>query len=238
MITKIKVKCIHCGNEIEKIKSEYERRIKKKAVGFFCNLQCSGSYFNAKHLAKYRKIYNKKIKNYSANRLDKYSPFKYYANKARSRSKQKGYETDLNIQYLKQLWDNQNGLCPYTGIEMELGRTSGDEDIKKTPIKASLDRIDPNKGYFKGNVEFVCYCINVMKNDFTKKETIEYVNLIKSKSLQKYKDKLNNPINLLLDILNKNISEDKKSQKDGESWNVFNLKLLYNLLLDIKNSKN
>ena len=71
-----------------------------------------------------------------------------------------------------------------------------------------------------------------MKNDFTKKETIEYVNLIKSKSLQKYKDKLNKPINLLLDILNKNISEDKKSQKDGESWNVFNLKLLYNLLLN------
>jgi hypothetical protein len=62
---------------------------------------------------------------------------------------------------------------------MEISRTSGDEDIKKTPIKASLDRIDPNIGYVKGNVEFVCYCINVMKNDFAKKEMIDFINLIK-----------------------------------------------------------
>ena len=110
--------------------------------------------------------------------LDQYSPFKYHANKARSRSKQKGYITDLTIEYLKEIWDKQNGTCPYTKIQMELGRTSGDEDIKKTPIKASLDRIDPNIGYVRGNVEFVCYCINVMKNDFTKQEMIDFIKLI------------------------------------------------------------
>jgi hypothetical protein len=180
MITKVKVKCKYCGNEIEKIKTEYERRIKKKAVGFFCNLKCSGSFFDAKHLDKYRKIYNKKIKNYASNRLDQYSPFKYHANKARSRSKQKGYQTDLTTEYLKEVWDKQNGICPYTGIKMELGRTSGDEDIKKTPTKASLDRIDPNIGYVIDNVEFVCYCVNVMKNDFTKEEMINFINLIKN----------------------------------------------------------
>jgi hypothetical protein len=180
MITKVKVKCKHCGNEIEKIKAEYERRIKKKAVGFFCNLKCSGSFFNAKHLGKYRKIYTKKIKNYASNRLDQYSPFKYHANKARSRSKQKGYQTDVNIQYLKEVWDKQNGICPYTNLKMEIGRTSADEDIKKTPTKASLDRIDPSIGYIKGNVEFVCYCVNVMKNDFTKEEMVHFINQIKN----------------------------------------------------------
>jgi hypothetical protein len=179
MINKVKVKCKHCGNEIEKIKAEYERRIKKKAIGFFCNLKCSGSFFNAKHLEKYQGDPSH-FKGYENNRLDQYSPFKYHANKARSRSKKKGYKTDLTTEYLKEIWDKQNGTCPYTGIKMEISRTSQDEDIKKTPIKASLDRIDPSIGYIKGNVEFVCYCINVMKNDFTKQEMIDFINLIKN----------------------------------------------------------
>ena len=178
MINKIKVKCKHCGNEIEKIKAEYERRIKKKAVGFFCNLKCSGSFFNAKHLEKYQGD-GSYFKGYQNNRLDQYSPFKYHANKTRSRSKQKGYKTDITIEYLKQIWDKQNGICPYTNIKMQIGRTSADEDIKKTPTKASLDRIDPSIGYIQGNVEFVCYCVNVMKNDFTKEQTIDFINLIK-----------------------------------------------------------
>jgi len=178
MIKKIKVKCKYCGNEIEKIKAEYERRVKKKAVGFFCNLKCSGLYFNAKHLDKYKGNYSYLIK-HKNNRLDQYSPYRYHANKARSRSKQKGYQTDLTTEYLKQIWDKQSGICPYTKIKMELGRTSADEDIKKTPTKASLDRIDPTIGYIQGNVEFVCYCVNVMKNDFTKDQTINFIFKIK-----------------------------------------------------------
>jgi hypothetical protein len=179
-ISTVKVKCAHCGNEFEKMRSEYNRRIKKNTTGFFCNLKCSGNYFDTNHLAKYRKIYNKKIKNYANNRLDQYSPFKYHANKTRSRSKEKGYKTDITIEYLKQIWDKQNGICPYTKIKMELGRTTADEDIKKTPTKASLDRIDPNKGYVIGNVEFVCYCVNVMKNDFTKDQMVYFINQIKN----------------------------------------------------------
>jgi hypothetical protein len=178
MVTKIKVKCKHCGNEIEKIKAEYERRIKKKAVGFFCNLKCSGSFFNAKHLEKYKGDYSH-FKGYENNRLDKYSSFKYFINKAKSRSKIKNQKTDLTLEYLKQLWDSQKETCPYTGMQMQLPRTTQDEDIKKTPTKASLDRIDPNIGYIKGNVEFVCYCVNVMKNDFAKEQMIDFINQIK-----------------------------------------------------------
>jgi len=113
-------------------------------------------------------------------RLDQYSPFKYALNKARSRSKSRSKATDLTLEYLKEIWENQNGLCPYTNIKMEVPRSSQDEDIKKTPTKASLDRIDPNIGYIKGNVEFVCYCVNVMKNDFTKEQMVDFINQIKS----------------------------------------------------------
>jgi len=178
MVSKVKVKCKYCGNDIQKIKAEYERRLKKKAVGFFCNLKCSGSFFNAKHLEKYKGNYSH-LKGYENNRLDEYSPFKYSLNKAKSRSRERKEETDLTLEYLKEIYDKQNGLCPYTNIKMEIPRSSQDEDIKKSPTKLSLDRIDPNLGYIKGNVEFVCYCINVMKNDFTKEKTLEFIKKIK-----------------------------------------------------------
>lgn len=113
-------------------------------------------------------------------RLDQYSPFKYSLNKARSRSKVSGKVTDLTLKYLKEIWENQKGLCPYTNIKMEIPRSSRDEDVKKSPTKLSLDRIDPNKGYIIGNVEFVCYCVNVMKNDFTKEQMIGFINQIKN----------------------------------------------------------
>lgn len=180
-IKKTKIICANCNKEHEIRQSDYNRKIKSGQSKFYCSLKCSGKADyknNPKKLEKNRGNISL-LKGYESNRLDEYSPFKYHANKARSRSKQKGYETNLNTEYLKEVWDNQNGLCPYTGIEMELGRTSKDEDIKKTPIKASLDRIDPSKGYIKGNVEFVCYCVNVMKNDFTKEQMIDFINKIK-----------------------------------------------------------
>ena len=112
-------------------------------------------------------------------RLDQYSPFKYSLNKARSRSKSKSETTDLTLEYLKEIWETQKGLCSYTNIKMEMPRSSQDEDIKKSPTKLSLDRIDPSIGYIKGNVEFVCYCVNVMKNDFTKDQMVDFINQIK-----------------------------------------------------------
>lgn len=41
--------------------------------------------------------------------------------------------------------------------------------------RASLDRIDSSKGYIKGNVEFVCYAINLAKNSFTRDEMKEFL---------------------------------------------------------------
>lgn len=179
-ISTVKVKCKNCGNEFHKMKSEYDRRVKNNTTGFFCNLKCSGNYFNTDHLAKYRKKYSKNIKNYSSNRLDEFSSIKYYLNKSIYRSRKKGIESDLTLEYLKELWEKQRGICPYTGIKMELPRTTSDENIKKTPIKASLDQIVPSKGYIKGNVEFICYSMNTAKNDFTKEQMIDFINKIKN----------------------------------------------------------
>ena len=185
-VKKVKIICTECNKEHEIRQGDYNRKIRAGQNKFYCSLKCSGKADyknNPNKLEKFREVNASRIKKYCGCRLDQYSPFKYHANKARSRSKIKGYQTDLTTEYLKEVWDTQNGVCPYTGIKMEISRTSQDEDIKKTPIKASLDRIDPNIGYIKGNVEFVCYCVNVMKNDFTKNQMVDFINQIKNKSI-------------------------------------------------------
>ena len=55
--------------------------------------------------------------------------------------------------------------CPLLGIKLEYepGRTNN----SNTP---SLDKIDPTKGYIKGNVRIISYKANTMKNNATREE--------------------------------------------------------------------
>jgi hypothetical protein len=192
-IKKVKIICSECGSTHEIRKGDYDRKIRNGQDRFYCSLKCSGKadYKNNPKKLEKNKGNISLLKGYEANRLDKYSPFKYSLNKAKSRSKQRGEETDLTLEYLKEIYDKQKGLCAYTNIKMEIPRSSQDEDIKKSPKKLSLDRIHSHTGYIKGNVEFVCYCINVMKNDFTKKETLNFINEIKITSCQSQMDTSN-----------------------------------------------
>ena len=43
---------------------------------------------------------------------------------------------------------------------------------------ASLDRIDSNKGYIKGNVQFISTAINYMKNNMSNEDTIKLCKII------------------------------------------------------------
>lgn len=181
-IKKTKIICASCSKAHEIRLSDYNRKIKAGQNKFYCSLKCSGKadYKNNPSKLEKNKGNISLLKGHEANRLDEYSPFKYSLNKARSRSKERGEETNLTLEYLKQVYDSQNGLCTYTGIKMEIPRSSQDEDIKKSPTKLSLDRVHSSAGYSKGNVEFVCYCVNVMKNDFTKDQMIDFISLIKN----------------------------------------------------------
>lgn len=181
LIKKTKIICSECNEEHEIAEAMYRSKIKRGQKDFYCSLSCAAKRGNKTHpnkLGKYKGNISQ-LKGYENNRLDEYSSFKYHLSRAKSRDKQKGNISNIDLKYLKEIWNKQNGICPYTGIKMQISRTSQDEDIKKTPIKASLDRIDPKIGYIKGNVEFVCYCVNVMKNDFTKDEMINFINQIK-----------------------------------------------------------
>lgn len=164
------VVCKQCGDAFEKLTKEIKR---SKALGRhnFCSRTCSTVYRN-KHLPKegWNKCY--KIQRHAGNRRDELSPFRLYLNRGRASIRK--HRNDLTAKYLKELWDKQRGICPYTGIKMFLPKTSSEWNVPSLK-KASVDRIDPNKEYEKGNVEFVCLAINLAKNSFTRKEMKEFL---------------------------------------------------------------
>lgn len=70
--------------------------------------------------------------------------------------------------------------CPYLGIPLVNTRPRGDarRDI------ASLDRIDPTKGYTKDNIEVISWLANTMKNNATPDLLINFAEEI----LRRYKN--------------------------------------------------
>lgn len=76
---------------------------------------------------------------------------------------------DLNEAYLQELWKQQRGRCAYSGVLFDLKRST------VRPMAApSLDRIDNNRGYVMGNVQFVCTAINRMKHTRVHEEVVQF----------------------------------------------------------------
>jgi hypothetical protein len=73
--------------------------------------------------------------------------------------------SDLTVDYLVNLYNQQGGCCYYTGEKMIFGWADG----KVRPQTMSLDKLDPDKGYIKGNVVWCCYLANTMKQNMDEK---------------------------------------------------------------------
>lgn len=88
---------------------------------------------------------------------------------------------DITLDFLIELWYVQEGLCYYSGIEMDIGRGM---------YGISIDRVDSSYGYTKDNVVLVCSCINAMKNSY---DSATFISLCQSvvdhaKHLSVYED--------------------------------------------------
>jgi hypothetical protein len=97
----------------------------------------------------------------------------YWCN-IRNGAKQRDLELSISIDYAQQLLEKQNFKCALTGrnLIMDIENTY---DLKGTNSlnTASLDRIDSNKGYIEGNVQWVHKNINRIKMDFEQQEFID-----------------------------------------------------------------
>lgn len=157
--------CDNCGNTFQKPLSEYNRNLTLKRHNF-CSRSCVGKS-NISKLPKYDKEKSYDISKHAGERADKYSPFRGYIKKAKQRFK----ECTITLEDLKNQWELQKGICPYSGVQLKLitHTIKSDRQINS----ASLDRIDSSKGYTKDNIQFVSIPLNYMKNNLTHEETIE-----------------------------------------------------------------
>lgn len=71
-------------------------------------------------------------------------------------------EFNISIEYLWELLIKQKYRCALSGISLQFSKIRKDHKGKNI----SLDRIDNQKGYIEGNVQFVHKHINIMKNKF------------------------------------------------------------------------
>jgi len=174
-MSKIKTTCEGCGNSFEKERREYNRTV-RNGSRHFCGHACAASVVTRERIARGDKVGNT-TGLIAGNRKDDFSPFRYHARKARARNKNYNFEeTDITPEYLKEIWEQQKGVCPLTGWQMDLPATSlgWERGAMVTPHTASLDRITPRKPYKKGNVRFIANIANMAKHTYTDEDVIEF----------------------------------------------------------------
>ena len=71
------------------------------------------------------------------------------------------------------IYDAQGGKCALSGIEMTFTYDKNHPTVNasakyiKWPYNLSPDQIDAGKGYVRGNVQFVCAQVNMMKAELS-----------------------------------------------------------------------
>ena len=158
--------CYNCGCEFEKPISEIKRN-EKFGRHNFCSRTCVG-HFNTEKLLNNHSNYV--ISGHSNNRKDEFTGFRDILR----RIKQRNYDFDVDLPYLKELWEIKNE-CVYTGVKLTLPNHSGTNNKLNT---ASLDRIDSNLGYVKNNVQYISIAANLAKNNMSHDEMVEFCKII------------------------------------------------------------
>ncbi len=113
MITTVELTCASCGTKFDRCASE-ARRNEKKGLRTFCNNSCQSKH--ADHIKRFSKVQESAIKyvftsENNPKQLDEFSDFRWYMKNIKQRKR----VFDVDLEYLKQLWEEQEGICPLTG---------------------------------------------------------------------------------------------------------------------------
>lgn len=122
---------------------------------------------------RYQK-YKTKIKETSKRRYYDESNYpKYILWRAKRRAREKGIEFNIDVSDVK-----IPKKCPILDIELQRCVGGGHVSSDNSP---SLDRIDPDKGYTKGNVQVISKLANVMKNNATVEQLLTFARYVINK---------------------------------------------------------
>lgn len=160
--------CAECNITFSRSLKEVVRSMKKSGP-VFCSRKCSGKQNTRQMSGNLANLVH-------ANRRDEFTPFREVFRRCKRRDK----DFDLDLDYLRNQWNLQQGICPYLKVKLILPTTNGKHDSSNPNYVASVDRIDSSKGYVKGNIQFIALTINYAKNNFTEAVVIDLIKLCKS----------------------------------------------------------
>lgn len=154
--------CPECGTSFKRTKEQINKYLHN-----FCSRKCSSTY-----------NLTKRGGTISASRRTDLSPYMYVLRCIKSRALHRARKIELSIgpSYIKNLFDSQKGICPYTKHPLIVPYPGDRATITGDLLSsASLDRIDSTKGYIEGNVEWVSLGINYLKNDKSKNDVLKFI---------------------------------------------------------------
>ncbi len=91
---------------------------------------------------------------------------------AKGRAKDKNLPFDIDLDYVRSMVGENAELashCPVFGIALDWSRQRGNGG-KPLPNSPSIDRIDPERGYVKGNIKIISFRANQIKSDASHEE--------------------------------------------------------------------
>lgn len=99
-------------------------------------------------------------------------------NNAKRRAKDRNIDFDLDLDFLYYLKNKQNNKCAITGVELNWTPMPVSKQRECPPDRASLDKINPKKGYIKTNVQLVTDFSNRMKYTYSIEEILRFCKLV------------------------------------------------------------
>jgi hypothetical protein len=160
------------SNELQKtckkcneIKPANEENFLKNKKGYFypyCR-QCKNKYLKERYVPSTKKklseeeLKSNKKSRYQSDKTNKWQ--KLLINSSRHNAKRYGKEFDIDENDILELYNKQNHKCYWFGIELI------PSVVNRSPYKPSIDRLDCNLGYVKGNIVLSCMAANIGRNN-------------------------------------------------------------------------
>ena len=162
-------RCVKCG-ETKPLDEFYNDRKQKDGKTVYCK-SCLTAYREAhrerskEYMRRRRLQDNETIKATRRKSWRELDPGKRMLQQCRNRAKRKGL--DFNLELSDIIIPEK---CPLLDVPFQVGTQ---EDYEMT---YSLDRIDPSKGYVRGNVWVLTKKANSMKNSASRQELLTFAN--------------------------------------------------------------
>ena len=151
--------CIHCKDTkpLERFVKDKKTKLGVRNVCLDCSL------LHSKSKPDYKKKRNERVARF---RKTFRGGISQRMMACKQRAVQQKLPFDIDMLFLIELWEEQEGKCALSGRPIHIGNSDWWS-------RASIDKIEPDKGYVKGNVQFLSMQVNYAKNNMNNEEFIK-----------------------------------------------------------------